>query len=325
MIENFTHILNEKTKRMGIRTAAFMSDLLNISEDAAYRRMRNPQALRADEMIKLAQELKIDLSQFSNTDENLLTVELKSLHFEKYTSRDFFKELESRLDLCIFHPHSQINYGAKEIPFFYYMWFPKLAAFKNFIWQREFLKDPSYNKRVFRGNEQRESEYVQLAEKYLKVTSHEIWGYETLYSTLYQIQHYRESGLFEDDQIYREVLQQYDQLIDLVFEQAEVGRKLNPYLPNFKGARFKLYFTPMMTVDNSIIFHTIKEKVAMICSQLSGVVVSDSSHWVMSTETWLETCKENGTLLSKTGNHFRSKLLKEYNSKKEMMGMGAGY
>ena len=143
MIENFTHILNEKTKRMGIRTAAFMSDLLNISEDAAYRRMRNPQALRADEMIKLAQELKIDLSQFSNTDENLLTVELKSLHFEKYTSRDFFKELESRLDLCIFHPHSQINYGAKEIPFFYYMWFPKLAAFKNFIWQREFLKDPS--------------------------------------------------------------------------------------------------------------------------------------------------------------------------------------
>ena len=53
------------------------------------------------------------------------------------------------------------------------MWFPKLAAFKNFMWQREFLKDPSYNKKVFRGNEQRESEYVQLAEKYLKVTSHE--------------------------------------------------------------------------------------------------------------------------------------------------------
>ena len=75
MIQNFTHILNEKKKRMGIRTAAFMSDLLNISEDAAYRRMRNPQALRADETIKLAQELKIDLSQFSNTDENLLTVE----------------------------------------------------------------------------------------------------------------------------------------------------------------------------------------------------------------------------------------------------------
>ena len=47
MIENFTQLLNEKTKKMGIRTAALMSDLLNISEDAAYRRMRNPQALRA--------------------------------------------------------------------------------------------------------------------------------------------------------------------------------------------------------------------------------------------------------------------------------------
>ena len=48
MIENFTQQLNDKTKRMGLRTAAFMADLLSISEDAAYRRIRNPQALRAD-------------------------------------------------------------------------------------------------------------------------------------------------------------------------------------------------------------------------------------------------------------------------------------
>ena len=66
MIETFTQILNEKTKKMGIRTAAMMSDLLNISEDAAYRRIRNPQAFRADEMIKLARELDIDLNQFSD-------------------------------------------------------------------------------------------------------------------------------------------------------------------------------------------------------------------------------------------------------------------
>jgi hypothetical protein len=321
MIENFTQLLNEKTKKMGLRTAAFMADLLSISEDAAYRRIRNPQALRADEMIKIARELDIDLSQFSNTNSNMLTVEVKTLNFETYTSKDFFKELESRIDHCIFHPHSQITYGAKEIPFFYYMWFPKLAAFKNFIWQREFLKDPAFNKSIFEGTTERESQYIRLAEKYLKITSHEIWGYETLYSTLYQIQHYHESGLFKDEHTYREVLSQYDMLIDMVFQQAELGRKLNPYLPNYRGSRFKLYFTPMITVDNSIIFHSIKEKIAMICSPMSGVVVSDNAHWVYSTESWLETSKENGILLSKTGNLARQKLRKEFEDKKTLLGI----
>jgi hypothetical protein len=82
MIENFTQQLNDKTKRMGLRTAAFMADLLSISEDAAYRRIRNPQALRADEMIKIARELDIDLSQFSNSNSNMRTVEVKALNFE---------------------------------------------------------------------------------------------------------------------------------------------------------------------------------------------------------------------------------------------------
>ena len=168
---------------------------------------------------------------------------------------------------------------------------------------------------------ERESQYVRLAEKYLKVTSHEIWGYETLYSTLYQIQHYHESGLFKDEQTYREVLSQYDMLIDMVFQQAELGRKLNPYLPNYRGSRFKLYFTPMITVDNSIIFHSIKEKIAMICSPMSGVVVSDNAHWVYSTESWLETSKENGILLSKTGNLARQKLRKEFEDKKTLLGI----
>ena len=321
MIETFTKILNEKTKKMGIRTAAIMSDLLNISEDAAYRRIRNPQAFRADEMIILAREFDIDLNQFSDVNETYSRVQLKELNFENYTYNHFYKELELLVDRCKFLPHSQISYGAKEIPFFYYQWFPSLSSFKNFIWNREFLKDPALINKPFEKTTSIESPFVRLAEKYTQVVSHEIWGYETLFSTLYQIKHYKECGMFESDDGYRKVLGEYDQLIELIFKQAEEGRKLNPYIPNYKGSRFKLYFTPMITADNSMIFHTIKDKSAVICSQMSGVVISDTPHWVLSTENWLNTCKENGTLLSKTGNHHRIKLQQEYQLKKQMLGM----
>lgn len=323
MMQNFTQILNEKTKKMGLRTAAIIADILNISEDAAYRRIRDPYTFKADEMIRLAREFQIDLNHFTNANPNWQLVEYKALNFETYTSDNFYNELESRLDHCKFHPHSQIVYGAKEIPFFYYMWYPALAEFKNFVWNREFLKKPSLNNATFQcDNKQIESKHIKLAEKYMNIISHEVWGYETLFATLYQIQHYKECGLFHDEATYEKVLREYDQLIQLITKQAEVGHKLNPYLPNFKGARYKLYFTPMITTDNSMIFHSIKEKTAVICSQMSGVVFSDSPHWVYSTENWLNTCKENGTLISKTGNGARNKfLVQDYKNKKNLLGL----
>ena len=70
MMENFTQILNEKTKKMGLRTAAIIADILNISEDAAYRRIRDPYTFKADEMIRLAREFQIDLNHFTNANPN---------------------------------------------------------------------------------------------------------------------------------------------------------------------------------------------------------------------------------------------------------------
>jgi hypothetical protein len=54
---------------------------------------------------------------------------------------------------------------------------------------------------------------------------------------------------------------------------------------------------------------------------MSGVVVSDNPHWVYSTDSWLETSKENGILLSKTGNLARQKLRKEFEDKKTLLGI----
>ena len=73
MIDTFTEILTQKTKKMGLRTASMMADLLNISEDSAYRRIKNPRSLRADELIVLAKEFDIDLNKLAQTNPNWLS------------------------------------------------------------------------------------------------------------------------------------------------------------------------------------------------------------------------------------------------------------
>ena len=55
---------------------------------------------------------------------------------------------------------------------------------------------------------------------------------------------------------------------------------------------------------------------------MTGVLISDCEHWVNSTQNWLETCKNNGTLLSVTGGGPRDKFLRqEYRAKKKMLGL----
>ena len=53
-----------------MKTAAIVADLLHISEDAAYRRIRNPESLRAVELVILAKEFNIDLNTLINLGNN---------------------------------------------------------------------------------------------------------------------------------------------------------------------------------------------------------------------------------------------------------------
>ncbi len=54
MIDTFTQLLHQKTKQQGMKTATIVADILCISQDAAYRRIRSPQTFKADELMKLA-------------------------------------------------------------------------------------------------------------------------------------------------------------------------------------------------------------------------------------------------------------------------------
>jgi hypothetical protein len=202
------------------------------------------------------------------------------------------------------------------------MWFPHLSAFKEFIWNRDFLHRSDLSGALFHAEAHLQPRHIALAERYLKVPCEEVWSYETLFSTLYQIQHYRECGLFAEEQDYRNVMGEFDSLVELIFEQAEKGYKINPYLPKLKGASYKLYFNALTNVDNSLVFESEKDQVAVVCSSLSGVITSDCEPWVAATRRWIETCIASGTLLSSSGSGPRSRFLRqEYKTKKEWLGL----
>jgi len=322
MIKKLPQILHEKSRQRGFRTAAIVADLLNISEDSAYRRIKRPQSFRADELVLLAREFRINLNNLVETQNDWLQGNYVGFDQENLSAENFYDLLKQRLDRTLNLDHPKVFYGAKEIPFFYTMWFPHLSAFKEFVWNRDFLKQTQLAGCLFETDPQAQPKYIALAERYLRIPSEEVWSFETLFSTLYQIQHYKECGLFADEQDYRRVMGEYDALVDLIFEQAEKGMKINPYLPKLKGAKYKLYFNALTSVDNSMVFESSKDQVALVCSSLSGVITSDCESWVGATRRWIESCIASGTLLSHSGSGPRSRFLRqEYRTKKEWLGL----
>ncbi|MFZ9970343.1 MAG: hypothetical protein ACO3GK_03420, partial [Bacteroidia bacterium] len=280
MIKKLPQILHEKSRQRGLRTAAIVADLLHISEDSAYRRIKRPESFKADELVLLAREFRINLNSLVDHSNDWLQGNYIGFDQENPSADTFYELLKQRLDRTLRLNAPKVLYGAKEIPFFYYMWFPHLSAFKEFIWNRDFLHRSDLSGTLFHAEAHLQPRHIALAERYLKIPSEEVWSYETLFSTLYQIQHYRECGLFAEEQDYRNVMGEFDALVELIFEQAEKGYKINPYLPKLKGASYKLYFNALTNVDNSLVFDSEKDQVAVVCSSLSGVITSDCEPWV---------------------------------------------
>jgi hypothetical protein len=129
MIDTFTQLLHQKTKQQGMKTATIVADILCISQDAAYRRIRSPQTFKADELMKLAKVFNIDLNTLIHMGNNWFQGEYKSID-SSYSIHDYYGELKSYLGKAIERPGSFISYGAKEIPLFMTKYNPSLNGLK---------------------------------------------------------------------------------------------------------------------------------------------------------------------------------------------------
>ncbi|HEU5366277.1 MAG TPA: helix-turn-helix transcriptional regulator, partial [Hanamia sp.] len=110
-----------------------VADVLSISNDSAYRRIRGETQISLEEIRALCNKFNISLDKLLqlNTNSYLFTGTLTN-------STDF--KYDNWLDSCLkviqhvktFTPN-HMSYLAKEFPFFYYFLIPEIAAFKSFF------------------------------------------------------------------------------------------------------------------------------------------------------------------------------------------------
>lgn len=112
---------------------AELADVLEISMDSAYRRIRGETALNIDELVKLCAHFNISFDSFSGIKSNNVSFEY-SLINSKEMFGQYLMALIGNLEAILQADQKEMVYACEDIPVFINYNFPPLARFKIFYW-----------------------------------------------------------------------------------------------------------------------------------------------------------------------------------------------
>lgn len=291
-----------------------LAEILSISKDSAYRRIRGETVLSLDEAKKLCDHSGVSIdSLFSPTSKAVAFADMAA--GGNITLEEWLNSILKNVSVI-----SEMVYTARDIPIWHYLRKPELAAFKMFFWQKTVMGNPEFQKLIFEPDII-PKEMIHLGERiwkrYATVQSVEIWGAEALHNTLKQIQFYDECGFLK---VRGQVSRLYDELADLltlIQSEASDARKTD-------GNTFNLYYNEVLTMDNSVFAKTRETQLTFINYNTTGLLVTRHNGFCERMHQYQTSLIKHSTLISGTAEKerikFFSRLTKLLNAGSDVYG-----
>lgn len=221
-------------------------EMLHISRDSAYRRLRGETTMALDEIKIICNRYKISLDSLLMPASGMVSFYHHTVGRDGFTFYDWLKSIDHHLSTLQHSPGTRIDYMAKDIPVFCYFQFPLLSAYKIYCWLKTYLgidfQDRPFSMEII------PREYLAMGAKifdrYSSLDSAEIWGEETVLSTLRQIEYHVACGAFSSISDALAIIDSYQEMLENVCASAASGKK-------GRGS-FLLYRNDLMMTDNAI-------------------------------------------------------------------------
>jgi hypothetical protein len=235
--------------------AKTLQDVLHISADAAYRRLRSETTLSIDEAYKLGNHFKVSLSDLEAFKSNRVSF-IKRPFIDSIEKFEFFMEESlAQLNALTNDPNHLMVYSAKDVPLFYQYKYKELGAFKIYVWMRGIYDIERINNEYYTVSKIPER-LLTLAQKqweaYSRINVIEVWNDTTITSSLNQIQYYYEAGMLESKQEALLLCDQMEDMLKLIYKQTRYGKRV---YANGEPSTvdYKLYFHEVLIMDNHIV------------------------------------------------------------------------
>jgi hypothetical protein len=282
-----------------------IADLLDISVDSAYRRIRSEKSVSLEELQKLAVHFKVSMDQFFHIQSDSYIFSGKLADGSNHDFAGWMNGVLQQLQFMNSFPNRHMYYLAKDLPVMAQFLVPELLAFKSFFWQKSILHSPEFRGVKFSFKEANQ-EYLdtgrRIVDAYNQLPSTEIWNIESINSTIRQIEFYNDAGVFADNYIRPRLYEAVNTIIDHLERQAEIGLKFKlngEPLPT--AAAYNLFNNELVLGDNTIVADLEGQKVTILNHSVINFIRTGDARFNAYMFRNLQNLIGKSTQLSKVG------------------------
>jgi hypothetical protein len=288
-----------------------VAELLNISNDSAYRRIRGEKPLSFEELKKLCAHYRISLDQLFHLNNNSFLFSGPLSNNNNFGIELYLEHLLEQANYFNSFEHRELHFLGKDLFIFHCFGFHELTVFKIFFWMKTILQYPFEGKDIAVLNSIRESVFkitAKMSEAYNKLPSVEIWHDDIINATIRQIDYYRQSKLFPSDDYARNIYKELLATIDHIEKQTEAGFKFPVNgKPTSTSASYKFYYNEFILGDNCNLAVLNNTKVVYINHSVLNIIMTKDPVFTEYIYQHFQNIMRKSTLMSYVGEKERRK------------------
>ncbi|WP_124981515.1 helix-turn-helix domain-containing protein [Nonlabens xiamenensis] len=238
-----------------------ISHVLDISYDAAYRRVNGKTVLSLEESVHLAKHFKLSLNKLYEVGEqNSILADVSPPIQDVDGLEAYFRNSLEQLQPLTKLSSSSITYSAKDIPLFYTLSDSHLTKYKCYVWLKFLDDDGKMSKMSFQEfTEQAPTSLFEsaraLGDVYNNIDIIEFWNDNTINGNLQQVFYFYEAGLLSREMALT-ICEDLRQIIHRVerqsIEQSITGTQ--------NQTQYLLYKSDLLTMSNTVMIKTKNQK-----------------------------------------------------------------
>jgi hypothetical protein len=239
----------------GISLAEHISDLLCLSPDSAYRRIRGETPLVLEELKQLCDFHSISMDQLLQLKDDSVLFSVVRVEDANGSFKLFMQEMLRRLKIVASATQKELIYLSKEIVVFHFFMHPALFAFQYFFWMKSALRSDTMPLQFSFDLLKQDIEAIgkEILSVYNSIPSIEIWNLECINNTISQIEYYREAGLFRSLRDVEIIYEALHHMLSHLQLQCEKNCKFLPgENPDIRKSNFQFFHNREGLADNTI-------------------------------------------------------------------------
>ena len=287
-----------------------VADILDISMDSAYRRIRGEKAVDIEELAKICRHFKISLDQVLNLDTSNTVYSGEFIEPGKFDVINYLEKQLLLMQRAASFKEKEVFYFSKDLPIWYHYMFPNLAAFKIFSWMKTLLDYKPWQGKKFSLKEMiplYAEKTQQIAKVCCQLPTNEIMNVENINITLRHIDYFRDTGQFATEDDVDEIIRDLEKMVSHMEDICAHGKKFMPGLsPQSTAAFCKVYVNDVTVGDNSLLYILEGKKFGLNTFSIVNMMTTQDERYCNYQYTFLQNIMQKSTLISEAGERERT-------------------